>query len=66
MCKETSINKIKKNPLLKGYDYVPLLSDSNRKSLNLSNNFRSFYLRFDNFPKNIAKVFVLFVIKYNI
>ena len=35
-------------------------SDSNRKSLNLSNNFSSLYLRLDNFPKNYAKVIVLF------
>ena len=34
-------------------------SDSNRTSLNLSNNLSSLYLRLDNFPKNYAKVVVL-------
>ena len=35
-------------------------SDSNRTSLNLSNRFPNLYLRLDNFPKNDAKVVVLF------
>ena len=37
-----------------------ILTDSNRTSLNLSNNFPSLYLRLDNFPKNDTKVVVLF------
>ena len=35
-------------------------SESNITSLNLSNNFPSLYLKLDNFPKNYAKVVVLF------
>ena len=37
-----------------------MYSDSNRTSLNLSNNFPSLYLRLGKFPKNYVKVVVLF------
>ena len=39
-------------------------SDFNRTSHNLSNYFPSIYLRLDNFPKNYAKIVVLFCPDY--
>ena len=39
---------------------VEMKLDSNRTSLNSSNYFPGIYLRLENFPKNYAKVVVLF------
>ena len=37
-----------------------MYTDSNKTPLKLSNNFPRLYLRLDNFPKNDAKVVILF------
>ena len=39
-----------------------MYSDSNRTSLEVSNNCLSLYLRLDNFPKNYAKVVKVFYV----